>query len=237
MSNLAPGQVYAMQRRELLDLARSLTADQAATVVALSPAWTVKDVVAHVCGINADVLAGNVTGVGTESWTAAQVDGRAGHSIGEVCDEWESMAGEVDALGAAQPALATRATGDLVSHYHDVLTALGRTGQRDSAPVRLALERYGSAFVERAGEAGLPIIRVQVDGPPPGDDLDTGEQGWPWPEGEPAIVLSGTAFELLRAFSGRRSLSQIRAMDWSGDPDAYLNMVAPYELPVRDVAE
>ena len=35
--------------------------------------WTVKDVVAHLCGACEDILAGRLEGVATDPWTEAQV--------------------------------------------------------------------------------------------------------------------------------------------------------------------
>lgn len=37
-------------------------------------------------------------------------------------------------------------------------------------------------------------------------------------------------FELLRAYAGRRSPDQIRAWEWSGDPEPYLPLLSPFGL-------
>ena len=90
----------------------------------------------------------------------------------------------------------------------------------------MGLERYGPFFCQRAAEAGLPVVRVIA-----------GDQIWQSGDGEPAIELVGSAFELLRAFSGRRSADQVRAMDWSGDAEPYLAVVTPYGMPDHDIIE
>jgi hypothetical protein len=36
------------------------------------------------------------------------------------------------------------------------------------------------------------------------------------------ILLETTSFEGLRALTGRRSLGQVQALDWTGDPAQYL---------------
>jgi len=41
-------------------------------------------------------------------------------------------------------------------------------------------------------------------------------------EGSAEVELRASRFELFRSFGGRRSLDQIRAMDWSADPEPYL---------------
>lgn len=56
----------------------------------------------------------------------------------------------------------------------------------------------------------------------------TGGQSWASADGEVAAALSGSAFELLRAFTGRRSVEQVVAMDWTGSPEPYLAVVNPY---------
>lgn len=95
----------------------------------------------------------------------------------------------------------------------------------------MALLRYGSYFCERAAAACLPVVRVKVV-----PDA-VGEQIWKSAEGEPAVEVSGSAFELLRAFTGRRTVAQVRAMNWSGDPDPYLAVVSPYGMPESATAE
>ena len=67
------GRLYADTRGRGVLLFRSLDLSEERRPVPLSPAWTVRDVAAHVCGINADVVSGNLAGLGTDDWTAAQV--------------------------------------------------------------------------------------------------------------------------------------------------------------------
>ena len=90
----------------------------------------------------------------------------------------------------------------------------------------MGLERYGPFFCERAEHAGLPVVRVEA-----------GPQVWQSGDGEPVAVLTGSAFDLLRAFSGRRSAAQILSMDWTGDAEPYVSVVSPYGLPLEDVSE
>jgi uncharacterized protein (TIGR03083 family) len=53
------------------------------------PGWTVHDVLAHLSGVVADVLAGNFAGIATEPWTLAQVEARRDASVEELLAEWE----------------------------------------------------------------------------------------------------------------------------------------------------
>ncbi len=46
--------------------------------------------------------------------------------------------------------------------------------------------------------------------------IETDLWSFTWAAAEPGTVLRTSAFELLRAATGRRSLDQIRAFDWEG---------------------
>jgi uncharacterized protein (TIGR03083 family) len=218
--------VYADLRSELSSLALSLTTEQLGVKVPQSPEWSVQDTVAHVVGIVDDILNQRVDGLGTDPWTATQVNKRSGHSIDEIVAEWATLAEAIDAVTSETPFMGVRLGADLVTHLHDVAGAVGATADQFSAGIRIGLERYGPFFCERAAAAELPPIRIVA-----------GFQTWQSAEGEPAVTLTGSAFELLRAFSGRRSLNQVRAMDWTGDSEPYLAVITPYGLPTDNIIE
>ena len=75
------GDLYAIGRDRIIDLVRG--ADPV-TPVPTCPAWTVKDVLAHVTGIPADIIAGRLDGVATDRWTAAQVEARRDKTVDEI---------------------------------------------------------------------------------------------------------------------------------------------------------
>lgn len=220
--------VYAAMRDEFIELLRGLSDVEAETVVPASPEWNVRDVAAHVTGVNSDVVAGNTAALGADDWTQHQVESRSALSLLEVCDEWQGMAPSTSAFMTDEPFWGVRVGADLVTHIHDVLDALGRsddglpTSARDGVGIRSALSRYGPFFCERVANAELPAVRVMVT-----PDV-TGGQSWASADGEVAAALSGSAFELLRAFTGRRSVEQVVAMDWTGSPEPYLAVVNPY---------
>src|SRR4051794_6630153 len=70
------GSIYAAGRVRLTELVTEADPEGRTVPVPGCPHWAVKDVVAHVTGVCADVLAGNLDGVTTEPWTAAQVGQR-----------------------------------------------------------------------------------------------------------------------------------------------------------------
>ncbi|MCC6434259.1 MAG: maleylpyruvate isomerase family mycothiol-dependent enzyme [Acidimicrobiales bacterium] len=227
MTTSPPTEVYAATRHRLIAWFRTLDGTAAATVVPACPAWTVRDTVAHVIGIVDDILHDRTDGLGSDGWTAAQVERRAGRGLGELCDEWESLAAGVDAFTAADPWFGTRLVADLVTHEHDLRAALGQPGARDSDAVHLGLQRYAPAFVERAAHAGLGPVAVL-----------TGDRRWGANPGDAAVALHGAPFDVLRALTGRRSTTQVAAMEWSGaDPAPYLPLVSPYGQPAEPLVE
>ena len=179
------------------------------------PGWAVKDVVAHLAGVCADVLAGRLDGVATESWTEAQVVPRREMALDQILDEWADVAPQVEAIADHFPEPAgTQWVADLTSHEHDIRTALGRPGARDSAGVTTGVEFVVTVGLDAGVKArGLPALAVQA-----------GDRAWAVGDGEPAGSLEASTFDLARALTGRRSIDQIRKLDWSVDPEPYLGV-------------
>lgn len=227
MHAVAPGEVYAETRRRLIALVAPLDAAGAATVVPACPLWNVTDTVAHVVGIIDDLRSGRLDGLGSDAWTAAQVERRRGMSLVDCCAEWEALAPTVDALAAQDPWMVTRLVADLVTHEHDIRGALQQPGARDSAAIGLGLVRYAPFFLERVGDAGLAPVAVEA-----------GERRWGPAPGEAAITVTGSPFEVLRALTGRRSRAQVARLRWDGaDPSPYLPLISPYGQPLEDLVE
>jgi len=214
------GVVYADVRTRLTELASTLDVAALAARVPATPEWTVKDAVGHVVGIVADLSNGNLEGLGSEPWTATQVEARRATPIAEVLAEWAEKAPPIEAtLSGAPLELAGALIGDLACHDFDVRGALTNTEGRDSDATRVALETYTHTLAGRVRDAGLPSVALDV----PGFSFGAGDD-------EPAATVRGTPFELLRALTGRRSAEQIRALDWSGDAEPYLAVFAAYPM-------
>jgi uncharacterized protein (TIGR03083 family) len=196
---------YAGCRQRIDEVVRSLGDDAATTAVPTCPAWSVKDVAAHLAGVVDDALAGRLDGVASDRWTAAQVDARRDRPVSEILDEWNEKAPAFEDLLDVIGDPGRQAVFDTVTHEHDIRTATGATGARESDALQIALDFAGRHFVAAANDAGLDLAVCSTTGQSFGDP-DTA-----------SATLTATPFELVRAISGRRSVDQLRSMSWSGD--------------------
>ncbi|MDQ4144785.1 MAG: maleylpyruvate isomerase family mycothiol-dependent enzyme [Actinomycetota bacterium] len=220
-------EAYRQARNRIGELALGLSDEERALSVPACPAWTTKDLVAHVAGIAADMLQGNVAAAGSQEWTEAQIATRRDRSLSDIVAEWDETGPQVEgALEFIHPAAAGATVGDLVTHEHDLRGAIGRPGSRDSEGVSLALDTYVRWLGRRIREAGLPTLEVGSDG-----------RSWRAGKEEPAGSVSGAPFDLLRSLTGRRTTGEIRELDWSVDPTPYLDVFSAYGLPERSLDE
>ena len=220
---------YAGGRARISALVADLDEQRAGTLVHGSPQWRVKDVVAHVAGICADILAGNIDGVATDPWTAAQVDARRTVPVSEIVEEWRELGPQVEAvLPSFPPEPAAQLLADLTTHEHDVRGALGRPGARDSDALAISLEFVAPNFISALAGRDLPALCLRA-----------GDAEWMADGARPVASVSADRFELLRALTGRRSASQLRQLRWEGDPEPYLPAFewGPFHVPPTDVVE
>ncbi|MEX1281016.1 MAG: maleylpyruvate isomerase family mycothiol-dependent enzyme [Acidimicrobiia bacterium] len=217
------------------------TADPS-VVVPAAPRWTIRDLVAHLTGLAADVVEGKLDGYGGDPWTERQVADRAAMSIDDLLIEWDELTGELDSilehptsagLGATfetealgpQPVetLPGAVLGDAVIHEQDLRGALGDRNARTSAELVGALDAMIRGLRRGFPRAGLPTLRVVA--------TDVGME-WLMGLDAPAAELRGSAFELFRTVSGRRTRGEIAALGWTGDPTPFVDhLVWPFFTP------
>jgi uncharacterized protein (TIGR03083 family) len=210
------------------------------------PAWTVRDVVAHVTGVAADAAGGTYFSGAADAWsdirlaaardvwTAGQVRSRRDRPVKALVADWADwaatlepmLAGTVPPLPGSPGWLLSAPVADLAVHLHDVRGALRLPGDRDAPATGLGLRIYARWLGDRLDQAGRPALRLRVAG-----------REWVEGSGQPAAALAADAFELFRALSGRRSLGQVRALGWDGDPEPYLDLFAPYPMPASRLIE
>lgn len=213
------GEMYRSGRIGMIEMGRSLTDDEAAMTVPGCPEWTIKDVYAHQAGLVADALAGRLDGVATDPWTARQVEERKERSLAEVLDEWESIVGPFEAFlesGAAPPQVII----DQWSHEQDLRGALDRPANRDDERAKYCVEALAGMRGESWQHATVEVIG------------DSGK--WTLGTGEPAITLRASDYDLARTLLGRRSRAQVRAMDWTGDPEPILDHLVVFAYAESD---
>jgi uncharacterized protein (TIGR03083 family) len=215
-------------RERIMSLVADLEPSVANASVPACPDWTVKDVIAHLTGVCADILAGNIEGVGTDPWTAAQVEARRDASLDALLEEWAAAAIQVEPLVPMFPGRSGRQwIADIASHEHDLRGALGASGAQDSEAVAVGTDFFVEAFLEYAAKKPLVIVA--------GDRTWGGDPD----EREGIATLRARPFELLRSISGRRSLDQIRRLDWSEDPEPWLPSFewGPFRPAATDIVE
>ncbi|MEV2275469.1 maleylpyruvate isomerase N-terminal domain-containing protein [Nocardiopsis sp. NPDC049922] len=216
--------VYTACQNRLLDLAAGLTADRIAAPVPALPAWNVLQTYAHLAGVCVDVGTRGLVPPSGDEATARQVAERAAADLPAICDEWRAATPALLEVFAAQarsrfklPAL------DVWHHENDLRGALGMEPQTEDAGQVAGLIL---GFHTRDWDASLPGVRVLA--------ADTGQE---WLLGaEPDLELRATAFELARSVSGRRTLAQIAALDWTGDPSAVAGRLPTLPIPEADLS-
>lgn len=186
------GGVYRASRRRIGDL----VSDEVALIpVPATPLWNVHDVVAHLAGITVDVATGNMDGVTTDPWTAAQVERSRHRSVGELLAIWDEHAPLVEGfLSSPEGAGAYRAVLDVHTHEADLLNALGRSIELPGDVMAWMAEVLRTGFVDAATAAGLPPVSVRA-----------------------------SDFEWFRGRLGRRTETEVRAFGWTLDPEPYLD--------------
>lgn len=231
MADLAA--VYDETRQRISALVSALDEATLHTPAPATPGWTIRDVVAHLTGDLAALIAGDLPtsffgslGDPAEveklnSWTDRMVVERRTRPVVEVLDEWATLTpkawsllgpgGEAAGLAFADRILTT----DIAVHEQDIYGALDVARERDCAALRIATATY------------VGVLGLRLTGQGPVQFLTT-EKTYQAGDGEPVASARVDRFELFRALSGRRSPDQIRAWDWTGDPEPYLSLFYLY---------
>ncbi|HEX2786118.1 MAG TPA: hypothetical protein VHN36_21270 [Ilumatobacteraceae bacterium] len=198
------GASYRAARLRIADLVDNDLAD---VRVPATPDWTVHDVVSHLLGVVTDVSTGNLEGVTTAPWTAAQVERCAGKTVAEVIEEWAGAApGFESFLSSPAGSNASAAVMDVHCHETDVRAALGLGPAIPDDVLVWAGESMRTGFNAQVAAAGLP-----------------------------KITLDASDFELFRGRLGRRTRDEVTAFGWSADPAPYLDIFfifGPTDHPV-----
>lgn len=218
---------YQTSVERVAELIESVPEDQLTTMVPACPEWSVRDLIAHFAGVAGDVATGNVTEVGSEQWTAAQIEARRDIPVDEILEEFRNHGTQlVGAIEHLHPAIGGMLLGDLVTHEHDLRGAIGSPGARDSGGVTAATYTYVRRLGSRIKAAEVPTLLVVAS-----------DEQWTAGKEEPQATVRASDFELLRGLTGRRTAEEIRAFEWDGDPEVYLPHFSMYGHPAASLGE
>jgi uncharacterized protein (TIGR03083 family) len=208
----------------VIELVESLNATEAQLPVPSCPAWTVHDLLAHVVGLDADVLAGDEPDDHNPNWTQAQVDRRSAHDIAAIVAEWRTM---TDPMTAWMSENGTRPLGDVIIHEQDLRGAVRVSGAQDNAGLAALRSMMADGFATKVGKAGLgPVALIGSSW-----TFNTSDE-------PPALTVQASDFDLTRALMSRRSEAQLRSWTTSGDIADYLPLFAALgSLPEKSLSE
>lgn len=180
--------------------------------------WNVRDVVAHLVGNAADVLAQRLEGAGSEEYNQRQVDERAGLSPEQILAEWREKGPQLDALfsNMTEELWATEIPGigeigagverlleDLWVHAQDVRIGLGDVPEPGPG-LRATLEVIGRELLERCRRLAAAPASVEIAAGDFATTVAVGGTG-------PALRVEGDPVALGLVGTGRRTLDQARA--------------------------
>lgn len=216
---------WTRAQQRVIALVAGLPPERAGVTVPACPDWTVRDLLSHMVGLGADVVAGDEPDDHNEAWTARQVEARRDRNVDELVAEWEALA---EPLRAWMAEHGTRPLGDVTIHEQDLRGALRTPGGRDTPAMAVMREGFAGRLTSRL-DPGLPPLAL------------VGEQ-WSWcSAGEPAdaaVEIRASDFDLARALVTRRSAAQLRSWTTRGDVEPYLDAFATLgALPSRDLSE
>ena len=216
---------WSRAQQRVIDLVADLPPERAALRVPACPDWTVRDLLSHMVGLGADVVAGDEPDDHNAEWTSRQVQIRRDRDVPALVAEWQAVA---EPLRAWMRANTTRPLNDVVIHEQDLRGALGAPGAQDTPALQALRERYTGRLGDRVTD--LPPIAL------------VGDDGWAWVSrggvDDAAMVLRALTFDLTRALVTRRSAAQLRSWTVRGDVEPYLDAFAMLgSLPTADLAE
>lgn len=177
------------------------------------PGWSIQQVVAHLAGVAQDVVALNLENKGTSPWADAQVARLGAHCVDDLLDLWRQSLDDVQAnLAFAADAGVCQLVFDTLTHEHDIRGALGEPGSRGGDLAFQAalgfVTTMGDQFIRQARLPALWLSTPTIGSVQLGDPHTARGH----------VALNVSDFEALRSFGGRRSIGQLLALPWDGDP-------------------
>ena len=213
---------WTAAQQRVIGLVGAATTAAVGSRVPACPDWTVRDLLSHMVGIGADVVAGHEPDDHNADWTAAQVEARRDADVTDLIAEWRGL---TEAMVEHLRTAGDRPINDIVIHEQDLRGALRIHGATDTPAAHHVRDRFAGRLGDRLGD--LPCLELR------GNDWD-----WRSADGEAAVVVAASDADLARALVSRRSAAQLRAWTISGEIGPYLDAFAILgDLPETDLSE
>ena len=217
---------YRALRSRVSELVRAADPTALDGMAAATPEWRVRDILAHMAGVNTDIVNGNLNGVASDAWTDTQVATRRAWAVEDLLTEWETNGSAVEENAAMLGSAAGQWVYDACTHEHDIRQALGAPGARDSDAVAIGFEWGTNVLARGLDGQGVPGLVLETDG----GSKAVGTA-------EPRAAVRVDRFEVIRAMTGRRSVAQMEAYGWDGPPQAAHLVLAIFTPRAADLVE
>jgi uncharacterized protein (TIGR03083 family) len=204
-----PIEEWTNAQSRVIELVEGISADDAEKTVPACPDWTVRNLLSHMIGLDADVIDGDEPDDHNPTWTQRQVDERADHDVAALVSEWRELTAPLQDWMRSNGA---RPMGDVIIHEQDLRGALGQSGAHGTDGLRALRDRMAGGFTAAVEKDGLGAIELV-------------SPEWTLTAGDGAAVVTVTAseFDLTRALMSRRSADQLRSWTTDGDVEPYLS--------------
>lgn len=212
--------LYRQSQGRILSLVNNSNAE---FPVHACPGWSVRDTVAHLLGTLTDLIAGKIEESASDDWSAGHIERTQGRSISDLAAEWHVRANTTPGIFERYGALLVA---DLITHEFDIKHAIGNTQGRDLQEVRTVALFYLNALDQAWREDGVAPLRVLTGT----SALDIGGEN-------PNVSVEMDWWEIGRVISGRRSIGQVKALAWSGDPAPWLDHLFVFGPRETDLVE
>ena len=217
---------WRLAMARVVDLVTGVEPDRMESRVPACPDWTARELLSHVVGLGASVLAGDEPADHDATWTQGHVEARRDRSVADLVREWYELAED---LVVHMREHGPRPLADVTIHEHDLRGALDREGAHDTAGLRIVRRWMLDRLDQRV--RGLPPLA-----------LDAGR--WSWTSAgsgvdveRAAVLLRADGFDLDRAIVSRRTADQLRSFPVRGDVEPYLDSFAVLgPLPTEPLA-
>ncbi len=214
---------YLQTRGRMCAMLADVSPDDLARTVPACPAWSAKDLAAHVVSMPAALGSGRMPDGDIGEWLQRLVEERRGQDAERLVTEWLALD---DAIAVLLGGTAGLLYPDLAVHEHDLRGALGRPDHAALA-VDTMMPRTLAAFANPLRDAGLGAIEVRDDG-----------RSWTSHDADPGWVLLVDPWEAVRALNSRRTVDELLALPAEGDAWPYVPVLdAHLPLPTRSLGE